>query len=389
MAEISTGRNIASAYKIATACLRNCYSEYGILAGRTHFSDHWARDSFFASFGACKLKDFSIVKKNLQLFLKHQADDGQIPLRIGTYNLIPKMLGLSGKQELKPRYTVDTILPNKAKATDPNSLFVIAFANYMRESEDIAFTKDNYKKIKKAIDWNFTQDDDGDLLLEDKGLTTWDDRTFKKGKVIYTNILHFKALEDFSFIASSVGDKKNSDEYKQLALAVKEKINPSFWNGTFYADMIEKDQRLDYFSFAGNSLAALWLADREKIRKIEKAINVLNHNDNFSLKVVYPPYNISRTYLPNILLGFADYHTHMLWPWIACFYSIGLNKVDKSRSFRILENVAAKIVEYNNCYEVYEENGTPVNRWFYKSEQPFAWFAGSFIYACHELYKQK
>ncbi len=380
---------IEKAYKIATNCLRRCYSKQGILAGREHFSDCWARDSFFASFGACKLKDFSIVRKNLQLFLKHQTKDGQIPLRVGTYNLIPKMLNLPSKKEMKPRYTVDTLFPNNSKATDCNSLFIIATTNYVRESKDKRFAKKNYDKIKRAILWNFTQDEDKDLLMEDSGLTTWDDRTYKRGKVLYTNVLHFKALQDFSFLANLNKDKESKRKFKLLSGKVRAKINKLFWNGKFYVDLIEAGKKQNYFSSAGNALAILWVADKNKIKKIDDSIKRINLNDRFALKIVYPAYPLSKIYLPNIFLGFADYHTHMVWPWITCLYSLGLANADRKRAKQILERVASKIIEYNDCYEVYEENGKPVSRWFYKSEYPFAWFAGLFIYAFDLLYKRK
>lgn len=35
---------------IAISNLRSCYSRFGILAGRHHFTDYWARDGFFAAF---------------------------------------------------------------------------------------------------------------------------------------------------------------------------------------------------------------------------------------------------------------------------------------------------------------------------------------------------
>ncbi len=110
-------------------------------------------------------------------------------------------------------------------------------------------------------------------------------------------------------------------------------------------------------------------------------------NEGFALKTAYPAYPLTRIYLPNILLGFADYHSGMLWPWISCFYAVALQKYDKKEAVKTLEKISSKIIEYQNCYEVYEQNGKPVKRWFYKSEKPFAWFAGSFIYAFHAVMK--
>ena len=56
---------IKEAYGIAVKNLRSCYADHGIIAGLNQFNDYWARDAFYASFGALELKDFLVVKKLL------------------------------------------------------------------------------------------------------------------------------------------------------------------------------------------------------------------------------------------------------------------------------------------------------------------------------------
>ena len=60
-----------NAFEIAKKSLKECYEKNGIIAGKVHYANHWARDSFYASWGALELGDFEIVKKNLELFLKY------------------------------------------------------------------------------------------------------------------------------------------------------------------------------------------------------------------------------------------------------------------------------------------------------------------------------
>jgi len=62
--------------------LRSCYSKYGILAGKHHFTDYWARDGYFAALGSLELGDFEIVNKMVNLFFSFQREDGLIPYRI-------------------------------------------------------------------------------------------------------------------------------------------------------------------------------------------------------------------------------------------------------------------------------------------------------------------
>ena len=42
-----------------------------------------------------------------------------------------------------------------------------------------------------------------------------------------------------------------------------------------------------------------------------------------------------------------------------------------------------------SVYEVYEESGVPVKRFLYKSEYPFAWSAGMYVYAYNKIIKKK
>jgi len=58
MKQIKSNLVIKKARAIAADCLRRCYDANGIVAGRHQFNDYWARDSFFASFGALEIKNY-------------------------------------------------------------------------------------------------------------------------------------------------------------------------------------------------------------------------------------------------------------------------------------------------------------------------------------------
>ena len=59
----------------------------------------------------------------------------------------------------------------------------------------------------------------------------------------------------------------------------------------------------------------------------------------------------------------------------------------KDKAMKVLEKISQIIVDYGHVYEVYQE-GKPVNKMFFKSEVPFAWSAGLYIYACNKVFKQ-
>ena len=117
---------------IAKNSLRKCYKKHGIVAGATHFNYFWARDSFYASWGALEIGDHKIVKKNLESFIKYQKNDGQIPLRIGATSL-SQWLALAGiklKHKEVAEYNQDKGFKS---AIDPNLLFIITFHKYTKQ----------------------------------------------------------------------------------------------------------------------------------------------------------------------------------------------------------------------------------------------------------------
>ena len=135
------------AYELAKEVLRGNYKEQGIYAGKRHFDDYWARDSFYSSFAAIILKDYEIVKKNLLLFIKYQKPDGQIPLRVGNKNDLLKFLGIKIKKQETPRYKEDK---NASFSPDQNLLFIITVALYVKYSNDKEFAKKYYNNFKKG-----------------------------------------------------------------------------------------------------------------------------------------------------------------------------------------------------------------------------------------------
>jgi len=365
---------INKAFNIAVRDLRTCYTKKGILAGIKHFDNYWARDIFFSSLGALTLKDYSIVKKNLSLFLKYIKIDGQLPLRINNYFIwlhvlqIP-LLDIIKIKNKSARYTEDKL---GHVTVDQNSLFIIALAEYIKKTRDSKFLKKNYSKIKKIMDWN------GSELIREDSYANWADSIKKRGYVLYTNVLHCKALYDFYKLSKD----KN---YLKLHKKIKDEINKKFWNGKYYVDFID-EKKYNYLSTDGNILGILFdifPKNREKI-----IINYIEKRKTDFISVAYPKYKKSLVFFPFIFLNMYDYH-NMVWIWLDSLYALVLYKNNyKKKSLELIKKISGLIVKYKNVYEVYEKKNNeyvPVNRFFYKSEVPFAWSSGLFIYALKEM----
>jgi glycogen debranching enzyme len=385
---------VEHAYNKAKECLRQCYSELGIYAGKMHFDDYWARDGFFASLGATAIGDYKISKKELLLFLSKQKEDGQLPLRIGSKLMIAKLFRIGASREDKTksvRYTIDRAYPNGMSKipVDQNSLFLVATEYYIRKSRDRKFAKENYEKIKNIIDWNFKQDSDSDLLIEEGYYSNWLDGIKKSGKAIYTESCHYYACKSFAQIAKGLRKWKDYKKYSHFAEEIKQRINSLMWNGSYYTDWISSDgRRHEYFSTDGNILAIVFgIADNEKAGSIIGKLSELGLENGVPYRTNYPKYKWYE--IDPLLLyiaGIPDYHNGMSWLWIGCAGILAKAIAGKKKNAVFLaEKVSEIIMKYGGTYEVYEKKSeSPVRRIFYRSEFPFAWAAGMFLYALKE-----
>jgi len=375
---------IEQALNIAKDNLRSCYTYEGILAGHHHFNDYWARDSFFGSFGCLAIKDYEIVKKNLELHLRHMNKFGQLPLRIGksATGIVLAYLGIKQKKKVAV-YHIDK---SKNSPVDQNSLFLIALCEYVKKTHDFDFFIENKKRIEGIMWWNLHIDEDNDLLIEENKFCNWEDSIKKKGKVLYSNVCHCHALKCLSELFLLAGNKKESIHYLGLHNEVKKKINELFWTGEHYLDWIDKGRTYNYFSTDGNLLAVLWdIADNVKAKHIEECSHIFEINEIPST-CVHPEYPKNLIAEEIRLIGLGDYHTSLSWIWLGAINALAKHKLGMRKEAKeTLEKMAALIVEFNGVYEIYEKSAEPVKRFFYKAEFPLAWSAGMFVYAVKEI----
>lgn len=376
---------IKEAYKIACNDLKECYSEHGIYAGKIHFNEYWARDSFFASLGLIKIKEFNIVKKNLLFFLKYMKPNGQLPLRVTNYIFLLdylKFIGINIKGKLRGIYKEDKTfnLPQ-----DPNPLFLITALEYIKASKDKNFAEKYFNDFKRIMEWSFSNDKDNDLLIEENYYCGWADCLRKSGKVLYTNVCFYKALISLAEISKMLNKKEKAKDYLEIANKVKDQINKIFWNKNYYIDWVDTKKH-NYFSTDGNVLAILWgVANKNQAKLIQNSIKKFQINDVPS-KTNYPKYSSNEISGIIKLFGMGDYHNGLRWLWLGCIDVVAKFKLGmKKESSDLLNKISKMILKYGKVYEVYEADGSPVNRTFYKSEAPFAWSSALFIYAYHTL----
>lgn len=54
----------------------------------------------------------------------------------------------------------------------------------------------------------------------------------------------------------------------------------------------------------------------------------------------------------------------------------------------MLESIDKRIIQDHGVYEIYEQNGNPLKRTFYRSDGPFAWNAGLYVLAYQTIVRK-
>lgn len=373
---------IRRAYRIAVRDLRACYNPDGIVAGRMHFDAYWARDGFWALFGSLALGDHDQARAHLDTFIRYQLPSGELPVRIG---FIGHLLGPYYRRRSNPKalYRAGTIFTDPL---DPTALFIIAGRDYQRRVSDRPFWERFDPAMGRAIRWLMRHDRDGDGIIENRYLADWMDSILKKDKLFSVNVIYYEGLRACEMVKRELGQGGEADRFREIAERLHPRLHEVFWNGEFFTDWI-RGRRRGGFSADGNLLAIFFgMATEEQSRQILRYIAEHGLDADTPLRTCYPVYRLSQVFPWYILTGLSDYHRTLIWPWLGT-----LNAVNKARLGHRDEAIAdlARIGEWylraNVVGEVYERDGRPVSRRLYQSEVPFAWNAGLYVYALHEL----
>ena len=374
-------QTINHAYEVSKRILKGAYNTVGIKAGETHFSDVWIRDSAFASWGALKVNDIDIVENFIMHVFDHMNDAGQCPLRIGQKYFLLKYFGLKGPEG--PTYIEDKYV---SIPMDSNALMIGLCFKLLKTTEDKSFIRDHFHHIIKAIGWYDTYLDNN--LVVEGPYAGWADSLKKQGKVLYTNILYYKALLAMSDIANIIGEKDVHQTYKKKAEQTKAAIIDLFWNGTYLVDWVHKGKVQDTFSVEANMFAILFnVVTNEQADTIIKYMLDNNVMTPYGCPCANKPYALKHVYPPFIPLGLKDYHNGLVWFWISCVTAVAFHHHGKhDEAVELMHTISKKIERDNTVYEVYDRDGNAVDRTFYKSERGFAWSAGLYTWAYNKLF---
>jgi glycogen debranching enzyme len=388
----------AGAVSIATQNLRAGIEKRRLLngeeklvldAGWRNFREPWARDFGFASFGLVALNEFRVTRETLEAFLIYQRPTGQFPVKIHSTGGFERYLHSFLKREqpvdvpLKPKY----VTGHKTISADGSALLVIAALNYARVAQDDQFARIHWPAYKRAMLWleGFALDKDG--LLQQAAYADWADSIARQGRVLYTNVVYWKALDDMAKAAVTYGTPEDQRYFREKSWQVGESIADHFWRpdlGYFVTH-----RTLDNLSSAGNLLAVAWdLATAEQAHGILDAMRAFDMASPVPTRVVHRAYPKKLVALENRLAGISYYHTNAAWLWLGAWHVIALVRAERTaEAEELIHRMAEVIVRDGEVHEVYAPDGRYASTFWYTSEAPLTWSAGMVVYACQVLHR--
>lgn len=357
-------------------------------AGYRNFRESWARDFSFASYGLLAIKEFDVVRDTLEAFLDYQTQDGQLPIKLHSIDMITRwMHSLFGREQptefpMRPKY----ISGHGTNSLDGQCLMVITAIHYSQKIQKYEFLEKHWDKLVKAMAWaERSVKNIHDTLLTQGAFADWADSIAHTGRVLYTNVIYWKALHEMAEGAKRLNLTEQVTFYAHKAELVSTAIHQDLWRPDL--GYFATSDTLDQLSSSGNLLAIAWgLASQEQANSILDRLILNGMATPVPTKVAYPSYPLHLIAIENRLGGVANYHIDAAWLWIGAWHVVALARVGRAEeAHEILARIAEVIVRDQQVHEVYGPNGKPLASFWYKSESPLSWNAGMVVYAYYVL----
>jgi len=219
------------------------------ISGRPGYAWYFGRDAAWSAFALDGYGDFETVRHQLELYQKFQDASGKIYHELMTSGVV------------------------HFDASDSTPLFVILTGHYARASGDVAFIRKSWPSLKRAMDFMYSTDTDGDGLIENTdvghGWMEPGGALFGVHTEMHLTVLWSQALREAAALALLLGEKDLGAKYGADAEKVRAILNRDFWNSRaqFYHYGKLKDGSYRPEATALAAAGALYgLLDDEKVR---------------------------------------------------------------------------------------------------------------------------
>ncbi len=203
--------------------------ETGLVAGwyssgasaRPGYGWFFGRDTLWSVFAIDTYGDFPLARKALEFLMRRQRADGKI---MHEYSQTAGLVDW-GK------------FPYWYAAADPTPLLVMAIADYVRASGDVAFLKDHWENVKKAYSFTRSHDADHDGVYDNSEGTGWVESWKPKmpDQEIYLAALDQQSAEAMAELAKLMNEDELSAQALAQARLIRSRLNDYRQPDGFYA----------------------------------------------------------------------------------------------------------------------------------------------------------
>jgi glycogen debranching enzyme len=184
---------------------------------RPGFAWFFGRDALWTTFALNSYGDFGSARAALDFLKKYQRADGKIPHEI------------SQSASLVPWFT-DYEYP--WASADATPLYIIAHADYLRASGDLAFVRANWDSILKAYRFTASTDADANGLVENTGAGHgWVEggALYPPHEEIYMQGLWAEALRGMGELAAALKDERLASEARAAHVRALIALERTYW----------------------------------------------------------------------------------------------------------------------------------------------------------------
>ena len=271
---------------------------------RPGFAWFFGRDSFWTALAFDAEGDFATTRTALEFIVKYQRADGKIPHEISQ--------GASFVNWF-------TDFPYAYASADATPLYIIAANDYVTESGDVAFARDNWDHLWKAYQFlKSTYDAQG--LPQNFGFghgwveggPLWPVKT-----EFYQSGLGTEALSALSHLAHLANKDDISQQLAQEFDEKKKLINQAFWSGesgTYAFALDNNNQKVIEPSVLATVPMWFGLADHEKAPSMLTQLTAPEHQTDWGMRIIS---SRSAQY------DGGGYHYGSVWPLFTGWASVG------------------------------------------------------------------
>jgi len=255
--------------------------------GRPGYGWYFGRDAQWSGLAVNGYGDHQKVREVLETFQRYQDLTGKIYHEMSTSGVI------------------------HYDASDATPLYIVLAAHYLRHSGDTAFIRKSWNHIKKAVDFCFSTDTDGDRLIESTGVGHgWVEggSLYTAHTEVYLAACWARALEDAAFMAEVIGYAQLAKSYREEAGVVKAIINRDFWDdeGKFLSFSKLRDGSFNNEKTVLPAVALYWnLVETEKGRRVVDVLAGNAFSSDWGVRILS---ELSPLFNPR------GYHYGSVWP---------------------------------------------------------------------------